>query len=1268
MGSLLFGCVFMFGYAAVSSNQVFLVLAIVMSGLMLAFVVVSYLLRRREAKKALRRKRRLYRRHLETCRNKLAEIADRQRAVLSFYHPDPPVLVAELVGSDRRTWERGRDDADFMQVRVGCGPVEHHAQPRLEKASDPLVEPAPDLLGEAEALVNEWQTLHGLPVAVDLASAGVLTVSGPTERTRAWARSVVTQLAVRCAPNDLRMAVSCSEGAAEEWAWAKWLPHTRDTVLRDAATDRLTVVASITALGDVLEEHLTPRVAARHVLMAPGQVAEASIDEPEFLLVLDGFGPGDPRALPLLRDVMRDARSLRVSIIALVEDPHDEPSATAVRVLIDRRGRTVVEWTGRDGPPAHAGIDADQLTVGSAELAARALAPLRLDDGFAPTGSAPTLLELLGLDKVQDIDWEREWVPRSRARTMLAYLGLAEDGKPLWVDLKEHADHGMGPHGLIAGTNGSGKSELLKTMILSLAVTHSPEDLNVLFIDYKGGLAFDRLRHLPHCAGLITDLKTDSALARRARDALHGERVRRERLLLDAGVDDPFEYRRMRDLDPSLPPLPELVIVVDEWTELLVAQPDFLASFTSVGRVGRALGMHLVLCSQSYTVGRLGDLESNVGYRIALRVASPAESKALLGRADAFKLRQPGSGILQVADSVFRYFQGVLATRDALPASAEPAITPFGVRTDTTNVREPARERSDPAQLREILNSLSARAGEQQARQLWLEPLDVVAVDAITAEEAFWERTTGRPTYVCATVGMLDLPELQRQVPHVLDFSGAHVHYAVAGAAKSGKTTLLATLFLSLCRAHDPAEINLYAIDLGDGALRAFEDLPHVGAVALAQERDLVRQVISHVHREIDVRREHFQRYGIDSMADARERRAQGDPNAPPDIFLIIDGWPTLRQRFEALLGDVERIALEGSAFGVHLVAATDKWTTLGRLQDAFTGCLELRLADPVANSKFGQRGLPHDEPGRGLAGVNLEMRVALPRLDGEGDVEGLAHAVRAAVTSIAAQWNGSSALQVRPLPRLIDRREDTAAPDAPGVSIGVSEIGLEPVTIDLTGTDPHLLIVGDRGTGRTNLLRLFVQQLVRTHREATIAIVDPRGTLSDLRSYVNNPSHYASTAQDAANLATGIAQYVNECVEDGARITDGELTRTYLLIDDYDLLTSQGGPLEPLAQVVSRGRDVGLHLVLVHRSSEAMRLSFEPLYGQLCGSQSPAVLLSGDPRAGVVVHGERAERLPPGRGRLIHGGRSELVQSFLAEPASRPADAADDDAAKADA
>ena len=1257
------GGVGLVGFALVYGNTSFLYIAGAMVVLLLAFSFGMRWSQQRAVRKRAAADARRYAKYLRERDTELARAADLQRGALARLYPDAQRLWAQVV-KRRDLWERRPGQSDFLHVRIGEGTVPLDRRVELDLGSNVLAEYQQHSLHEARRLVERRKVLRQEAVVVDLAETGVVAVTGDRTRARAWARGLMVQLAVGRAPHDLRLITGFEPADEAAWEWGKWLPHQQ----RDpgaGAAHGLAIARTPAQLEALLATEVRPRADHLRRLEDAGPHAQraAELVAPELVVIVDGWSPEDPRNEgPAFRELMTRARALRAVLVLLVDSREHEPSHIDARLSVPERGPGTWEIWGQDAPSIPE-VRLDEVDVGVAEAIARSLAPVRLaegaGDGERGLGASVRLVELLGASSVAELDLGPR--PHRRANALRAPIGRTADGKPLWLDLKQAAEGGMGPHGVLVGATGSGKSELLRSLVAGLAATHDPERLAFVLVDYKGGAAFADLARLPHVAGLITNLQRDLSLVDRMRDALTGEQERRQTMLREAGnVDDIVAYQALRERDRSLPPMPDLLVIVDEFAELLAARQEFIDLFVGLGRVGRSLGIHLLLSSQRLDEGRLRGLESHLRYRLCLRTYSAVESKLILGTPDAYLLPSlPGLGYLKVDTERYEQFRAALSSGPDDVEVAEPqALPPVQVfAVDAPAGAAPAARPAEPGpagrtELQALVDRLAA--GREPVHQVWVPPLPgAEPLDAVLPDRPWW-RGKERAAGLRATVGRLDVPSEQRTEPFTLELGGAGGHVAVVGAPRTGKSTALRTLAAALLLRHPPDRVQLYGIDLGGGLLAALEGAPHVGGIAGKLDREAIPRVVAQLREAVEEREAQFRTAGWEGMRDARVA-AEG----VPDLVLMIDGWAAFKREFDGLDRDVEELATAGLSYGVHVVIAANRWAEIRpALLDNLGTRLELKLNDAIDSlvSKAAAQALPPDVPGRGLTMEGLTFQLALPRVDGEADDEGAGEALVAIAREAARHWEGPDAEPIRLLPRALDPAA-LPAPSRAGVPIGIDERSLGPAVVDLLGGDPHFLVFGDAESGKSSLLRGLAHGLTAIFEpdELQLTVVDVRRSLADLehgrhvRAYAANPLAAAEAAQ---TLATELAPRLSG--EAGG-------PRHVVLFDDYDLSTGpSGGPLAPLLDLLAVGRDVGLHVVLTRRVGGSARGAFEAVFGRLRELGSPGLLMSGDPGEGALLGGEKAAPQPTGRGRLVRRGeRPLLVQTAHFTPRPAPPDLA---------
>ncbi|MFV0496050.1 type VII secretion protein EccCb [Mycobacterium sp.] len=1152
-----------------------------------------------------------YLRYLSGIRAIAAENMAAQRSSLIASHPDPDMLWA-LVGSPHAR-EQAAAVPPGRPVRVGTGAVPSVS--RLVVAeSGPLHECDPVAVAAVNRLLRTHSTIDA-PIVTGL--SGRLTVDGDAAAARGLLRAIVCGLAVFGEPDRLLVAGVVSAGNLPYWEWLKWLPHNQSPHDTD-----------LSGPTSMFYSTLAEAAAALRAMPPPTSAPGAA---PAVVVVVD-IDSGDP--IPTDAD-SGDGRETTIAGAAILEVGCCTPGA-AVSVRSLGRVLTVAS--------------PDRLEVVQALACARRLAAHPRDPA-SRTGSDWS--SLIGIGDPREFDPAGRWHVVGRGERLTVPIGRATDGAGVTLDIREAAEGGAGPHGLCVGATGSGKSELLRTIALGMMARNCSEALNLLLIDFKGGATFLDFARAPHVAAVVTNMADEAHLVARMREALAGEINRRQLLLREAGCVSVAAYDRTRG--PGSAALPALFVIVDEFSELLSQHPDFADIFVVIGRLGRSLGMHLLLASQRLDEGRLRGLEAHLSYRICLKTLSAGESRAVLGNTDAFDLPgTPGEGFLRVSSGRPVRFRAACVSA---PLAARPGRAGTGRQVRRFEI--PVAGRGDPSgapvlaadaatadtataatdtAMDAVLDRLSGQG--PPAHRVWLPPLGESPRLAQLLSD--WE-----PARLVAPIGVVDRPYEQSRPPLTVDLSGAAGNLAIVGGPRSGKSTALRTLITALAATHDPGRVQCYCLDFGGGGLSALRTLPHVGAVADRNAPELVRRMVVEVQSAMRAREAFFGEHGIASIAHYRQHAASLDTEYA-DIFLVIDGWAGLRAEFEAVHEAVIAIAAQCLSFGVHVVVTASRWAELRpALKDQIGTRIELRLGDP-ADSELDRRQarhIPADRPGRGLSGEGHHLLVAVPELGG-----------------LEVRRGTTAAPPIPLLPTSADYATFAAGSPADGeIQLGVEERRLQPVSVDFE-RNRHLLILGDGGCGKTSALRTLCREVVRvnTAQQARLFLVDFRRSLFEVVA----PEYLAGYAMSPASLEVVLSDLTDVLRNrmPGADVSKEHLRerswwtgpQLYLVVDDYELVATAGGtPMLALLDYLPHAADLGLHVLTARRGGTGGRGLFEPLLAGMCDLGCTRLTMSaGGDDARVLGSGAAEAVLPPGRGMLTtRRGVEQLVQVFWTPP-----------------
>lgn len=1163
-----------------------------------------------------------YLRHLAGKHDIAVRNAVAQRWSMRWRHPDPLALWT-LAGTPRM-WERERSDSNFCQVRIGLG-----SQPPEARIVVPDIESMQSLdpvgANALRTFICAQTVVEDVPIAVALDKFTRIVFEGGVPIARSLLRAVISQLAILQDPREVAIVAIAGVGAREHWEWLKWLPHHRHPCAADDGGANCMVYPDLKSAGiDQLR-----RSGFAHVVILIDGVDLSGVDMAvaagNVTILERGSGQTGPRSPDILRLRLTEA-------VVTATDAGEGPA----------------------GRP-------DSMSLVEAETCARRLA--RYGRSARQSGAAVGCdwVGLLGLGDLATFDPVVLWRPSSDADRLRVPIGTSIDGHTVNLDMKEAAERGMGPHGLCIGATGSGKSEFLRTLVAGLIARNPPESLNLVLVDFKGGATFQQFGRTRHLAALITNLADEAHLVARMKDALAGEMYRRQTLLRNAGnFANVADYDRARSAGRSLDPLPALVVIVDEFAELVSQHPEFQDLFAAIGRLGRSLRIHLLLASQRLDESRLRGLESHLSYRVCLKTFSATESRAVIGTADAFDLTgPPGAAFLRVGAAEPVAFQVAYVSGQPIKQRArKPPAQAVEIFT-----AEPMQD-GQVARHDNVLGS----AGETFVEKL----LERVAGKGAPAHPVWLPPLQQSPTLDClidprcpagglrVAVGLIDSPFDQRRDSLIVDLAGSAGNVAIVGGPQSGKSTAVCTVVAGLVRTRAPHDIQFYCLDFGGGMVSRLAELPHVGAVAGRDQPDLVRKIIFQLTSVRGERERSFQKLGIDSMAGYRGRRACGDEHVGAeqfgDIFLVIDGWSTLRDEFETLTDPVTALAAAGLSYGIHVVLTASRWADVRpALKDHIGTRIELRLGDP-ADSEINRHishQVPVGRPGRGITPDGRHLILALPRVDGNSSVEGLSDAIAEMAATLRDLHGTNCAPPVRLLPDCVDRNELIANSSRPEITIGIDERELRPVAMDFS-RQPHLLILGESECGKTAALRLLCAEVVRTttSEQAQLMIVDIRRTLLGVVDSAHLASYVPSVVVLSVELP-GILERLRARIP-GPEVDQQQLRKRswwsgpeyFVIIDDYDFLESSAeNPLGPLVELLPYSKDVGLHVIVARRSGGAARALFDPVLGRLRELGCMGLMMSANPDDGVTLGKSRSRQFPPGRGALTTRAGEQVVQ-----------------------
>ncbi len=1000
-----------------------------------------------------------------------------QRKIMLQDNPSAAECVRIAAETKRTLWDRKLKDNDFMELRIGTGDVKATVDISIPKQ---MVTLDTDVLAEHPSeIFNRYQTVADCPIMLNLYQHPACGVIGERKKCIQLAKNMIVQATAHHSYEDLRVVILCDYDERKEWEFARWLPHLFDNTrsIRYYADTQLQSEKLLSVMEAIFAERLIDNENASY--------AQAANNTPYYLFVCASAKIASNKLIT--KYLSQNNQRLGVGAIFLFDNLRDLPKECHYIVELNQKGNVLYE---KEHASEKQSFVMDDIAEQQYEQYARYLAPIRIEKANNETELPKTVTFLQGYQakKPQLLNLDTRWKQAFPEKSMAVPIGVKKDGQPFYFDIHQKQS---GPHGLVAGMTGSGKSEMVQSWILSMAVHFPPEAVSFVLIDFKGTGLLLPFKNLPHLAGTISDLDTNIS---RNLIALENELTRRKSLLDQYGVTKIADYVQLYRQGKAAEPLPYLFIVIDEFAEFKLRFPDFMPVVNSVLAVGRTLGVHMIMLTQK--PGNVVDdkMKANIRFRWCLKVANYADSRDMIQVPDAAKITNPGRAYVQVGENeifeeVQSYWSGATYNpyQDLNRQRAEKlsVVDIYGNRISyetekTTGYRS---ERNEIDVIVDYIDSYTRQNHVPRAKAIWTQKLpDKLYLKEILQLAFDGEQWADTARELRPVVGLLDDPQSQSQYPYYLDFS-ANGHYAIYGMPGSGKTSLLHTMIMSLALGYTPDTVHMYLMDFGGGSLNLFKNLPHVGGSAIGgQDDEKVEKIVTLLQTEMDRRKKVLANAGMVNIASCTDENGK----AFPYIVLCLDNFAPVLELYPRLDSFFQTFVRDGAGCGMYFVVTAGTQNAISyRVQQNIGGAIALKMQDRNDYSAIVGRtnGLePENIAGRGLVRgmIPLEMQAALP-VEGINEVERVAN-IRTLVDLMNQKWTGTSVNTILELPAQV-RAADYASQN---VVIGVSVQDNVACELDIHET-PYMLYTEQQNSSAVCSFDLIVEQMVKKYSADTV-------------------------------------------------------------------------------------------------------------------------------------------------------------------------------------
>ena len=1098
----------------------------------------TYQKRQREYKEI--RRRHTYREYLGQLEQVVEAEMQCQQAIMQNNDVNTKECINRILSVPPRIWKRTPKHTDFLSLRLGCGDLPFNADIQYSERKFTVEQ---DILAEMMYQFGEKERfLKDVPISVPLKERFISGIYGDKDVLYTYAQSLILQLVTTHSYDEMKLVLLYDESQAEYFSFARWLTHSMDDLrkVRYVATNSEEAKILSSTLDSILEYRKN--------------LSDTKLEDEKPYFVIICTDKSLALKAECVRRVLENKKYVGFSVISVFERLVDLPKeCTAVTEITRSGGKlTLIGDVSEQPVPFTVDLQREIDLPSVTSVLANTFVDTSGSDFTLP--KKYTFFEMMDIGMIEHLNLGKNWALNNPTKSLAATIGIDKYGEPFKLDLHERAH---GPHGLVAGMTGSGKSEFIISFILSMAVSYHPYEVAFILIDYKGGGMAKAFENIPHTAGVITNL--DGNGIKRSLSSMKSELHRREKIFSEASKKhnfsniDIYKYQKLFREGKVTLPLPHLFIISDEFAELKKEQPDFMTELTSTARVGRSLGVHLILATQK-PGGVVDDqIRSNSRFKVCLKVQDSGDSQEMLGRPEAAALVDTGRFYLQVGyNELFEIGQSAWAGAPYYPSQkvikdrddAVSIIDTNGQVIAEANTNQFASFTDPPKQLDVVTNYIAAYCEEEHISRwkMWLDPIPKhIYVD--TLYEKYKELYTPSKFILNPVVGEYDDPAHQKQsilrVPVTADGN-----VIVYGSAGSGKSMFIEAMCYSLMREHTPEEVNIYIMDFGTEMLTAFSASPFVGEVILSHETEKVNNLFKLLLGKIEHRKKLLSQFGGSFLQYNLQAKS-----TEPNLIVFINNYAAFNELFEEHIGTIGYLTREGTKYGVYFVLACTgannvKFSMLQNFKLIY--CLQMNNTDDYSSILGKTEGLtPEQYMGRGMYRRDKDSLLEFQTAAITNEDPPYA-AIRAVCSALREKFPNYSAQRVPVLPTEVTREillPYIVPGDLSRVPVGVEKATLDISYFDFTKNVVNFTFAVNR---EWNALSYELSLMMSGQMKIKTMVLAPSGNLSSGSGYENlsvfsTPDECARAAADIFSLVLSRNNEYKDCLADNIPLPDFE-------------------------------------------------------------------------------------------------------------------------------